>query len=69
MAKIESAFVDLSYLDTLAAAHAECGEFEQAVRWQERAIEVVTPEARGEYETRLALYRAGTPYRDRETDA
>jgi serine/threonine-protein kinase len=52
------------YLDTLAAAHAEAGRFEDAIRWQEKAIKLVTPDQRPEYETRLALYRAEKPYRD-----
>lgn len=51
-------------LDTLAAASAECGEFDAAVRWQEKAIERASPELAGEYAARLELYRRGEPYRD-----
>jgi tetratricopeptide (TPR) repeat protein len=32
---------DESHLATLAAAHAECGDFKEAVKWQKRAIEVL----------------------------
>jgi tetratricopeptide (TPR) repeat protein len=53
------------YLDTLAAACAECGEFDDAVRWQEKAIGLVAGDAAREadYETRLELYRRGKPAR------
>jgi tetratricopeptide (TPR) repeat protein len=56
------------YLDTLAAAHAECGEFEQAAQWQEKAISLVPEESRADYASRLALYRANTPYRELNPD-
>ena len=56
------------YLDTLAAAHAEVGRFEDAVRWQEKAIKLVPPDQRPEYEERLKLYQEGKPYRDRESE-
>jgi len=52
------------YLDTLAASHAEAGDFEEAVRWQEKALEIVSADHRADYETRLELYKAGKPYRD-----
>jgi len=52
------------YLDTLAAAHAETGDFAEAVRWQEKAIELVSTEHRADYETRLELYKSNRPYRD-----
>ena len=32
---------EAGFLDTLAAACAECGEFDDAVKWQEKAIELV----------------------------
>jgi serine/threonine-protein kinase len=53
------------YLDTLAAAYAEAGDFDAAVRWQSRAIEIVSDETqKGDYRRRLALYQAGRPYRE-----
>jgi len=57
---------DWNRVDTLAAAYAEVGDFEQAAKYQEQAL--ATPnlheEQRKELEDRLALYRAGIPYRD-----
>lgn len=52
--------------DTVAAAHAETGNFGEAVRFQEQALAAknVNPEQMKEMEDRLALYRAGTPYRE-----
>ena len=56
------------YLDTLAAAYAEAGRFEEAVRWQEKAAGLVPPDERPGYEARLALYRAGKAYREEEPE-
>jgi tetratricopeptide (TPR) repeat protein len=52
-------------LDTLAAAYAEAGDFEAAVRWQDRAIGMLADgPVRDRYRSRLALYRAGKPFRE-----
>jgi tetratricopeptide (TPR) repeat protein len=48
-------------LAVLAAAYAELGDFEDAVKWQTEAGKYVVPEAAGEMERRLALYRSGQP--------
>jgi serine/threonine-protein kinase len=54
------------YLDTLAAAYAETGQFEEAVRYQTRALEDQT--LKGDLRTaarkRLELYRQKKPFRD-----
>ena len=59
---------DAVYLDTLAAAYAEAGDFKSAVEWQQKAIDLLTDENRAEYETdfkkRLELYKSGKPYRE-----
>ncbi len=50
---------DPRFLRTLAAAHAEAGDFDAAVIWQERAIDLLTDERqRADYRSRLELYKA-----------
>jgi tetratricopeptide (TPR) repeat protein len=54
------------FLDSLAAAYAEAGEFPQAVKWQQKAVD--SPEAfskddLAEAKLRLKLYEKGKPYR------
>ncbi len=52
------------YLDTLAAAYAEAGDFDAAVEWQQKAIGLLADEARRQdFRTRLALYQARRPFR------
>jgi Flp pilus assembly protein TadD len=54
-------------LDVLAAAYAEAGRFDDAVRAATRALDLAgasaSAEARHGAERRLALYRAGRPFR------
>jgi tetratricopeptide (TPR) repeat protein len=63
---------------TLAAAYAECGDFKQAVKWQQKALELASgltgywaPSAsdKAESQKRLNLYQNGKPYRDYSQDA
>jgi tetratricopeptide (TPR) repeat protein len=62
---------DAALLDTLAAAYAEAGRFEDAVRTAQAAMELVqaagpaeqTRQIRG----RLKLYQAGRPYHEGTT--
>jgi serine/threonine-protein kinase len=52
------------YLDTLAAACAECGEFDDAIKWQEKALALIEDgDRRADYQTRLDLYEEGKPAR------
>ena len=56
-------FRDATYLDALAAAYAEAGDFEKAALWQSRALQQNPGDKMAEYQERLALYRDGKPYR------
>jgi hypothetical protein len=54
-------------MDTLAAAYAEVGRFNDAVRVAQAAIEVLQASGQGAQaqpiQDRLKLYQAGRPYR------
>jgi tetratricopeptide (TPR) repeat protein len=50
------------FLETLAAALARLGRFEEATQVQARALERVPPQHRAPLEQRLALYRAGQAF-------
>ncbi|MHC4520864.1 MAG: TolB family protein, partial [Planctomycetota bacterium] len=54
------------YIDTLAAACAEAGRFDQAVEYQRQAITRLSPDTRpgrhAHYEAKLRLYQAGQSY-------
>jgi tetratricopeptide (TPR) repeat protein len=62
-----SGWRDWCAMETLAAAHAEAGDFPAAVKWQEKA-QVLYTDAKYKEQglARLALYKAKKPYR--ETD-
>ena len=52
------------YLDTLAAACAECGEFDDAMKWQRKAMDQVSdPHRLTDFQSRLDLYASGKPAR------
>jgi tetratricopeptide (TPR) repeat protein len=51
-------------LDTLAAALAATGAFDEAIRWQTEVVHLSTGEKIPEREARLKLYQAGQPYRE-----
>ena len=50
-------------MDTLAAAHAEAGNFEAAVHWQQRALDDPRLKDDADARRRLELYRKKQPYR------
>jgi tetratricopeptide (TPR) repeat protein len=52
------------YLDTLAAAYAEAGDFDGAAKWEAKALDTVPEKKRADYQSRLDLYKAHKPYRD-----
>jgi tetratricopeptide (TPR) repeat protein len=54
-----------NHLGTLAAAYAEIGEFDKAIEYQKKALEIASESYNKQgAQERLALYEAGTPYRD-----
>jgi tetratricopeptide (TPR) repeat protein len=54
-----------NFVDALAAACAETGDFDKAVEWQEKANKLYTdPEKRTKGEERLNLYKDKKPYRE-----
>ncbi len=59
---------NFSALDTLAAAYAEEGQFEKALEWQKKALELAPENFKADLNTRLKLYEAGKPYRDATPD-
>lgn len=52
----------LDFVDTLAAAHAEAGQFEQAVARAREVLQHVDQEHKASIEARLKLYEAGQPW-------
>jgi tetratricopeptide (TPR) repeat protein len=59
-----SEWQNASYLDTLAAAHAEVGQFDKAVAWIEKAHDLAEDEsARDIYSERKAMYELHQPLR------
>jgi tetratricopeptide (TPR) repeat protein len=64
-----SAWEEWIYIATLAAAYAELGQFDEAIKWQKKAIAMnKNPEERdrSQQQDRLNLYEAGLPFRDPE---
>ena len=57
---------DFEYLDTLAAAYANAGDFEKAQTTIVKAIKAAPEEQRAALRKRLELYNGYKPYRDRK---
>ncbi len=55
---------NVEYLDTLAAAYAESGDFEHAVGFQKKALSLAPQTGKAELEFRLQLYKIRKPYRE-----
>lgn len=51
-------------LSTLASAHAEAGDFQTAVKWSQKAVELGKEDQKEALEKELASYRAGKPWRE-----
>jgi tetratricopeptide (TPR) repeat protein len=57
--------------DALAAAYAECGNFEEAIRWAKKAaanMDGLPKEMAERRQARLKLYEQGKPYHGAEED-
>jgi tetratricopeptide (TPR) repeat protein len=50
-------------IKSLAAAYAETGDFEKAIEWQKKAIEMAQGESKSGEEEMLKLYEAKSPFR------
>jgi len=50
------------YVDTLAAGYARIGDFENAVKWQKKALEYPKLATPSEFQERLNLYRERKPW-------
>src|SRR5262249_28377335 len=59
---------DARALACLAAAHAECGEFEKAVYWQKKAVEHSGPEHKAFHRALLGLFEKHQPHREPPPD-
>src|SRR5271157_1252305 len=58
---------DANMLGTLAAGYAEVGDFDKAVEWEEKAIQLyASADDRKKGEERLKLYKDKKPYRETE---
>ncbi|HUG70352.1 MAG TPA: hypothetical protein VMM76_21565 [Pirellulaceae bacterium] len=55
---------NFAYVDTVAAAYAESGDFESAVKWQEEAIRLAPGAYSQDFQKRLRLFKARKPYRE-----
>lgn len=51
-----------TYIDTLAAAYARAGHFEEAVKWQHKAMDNSQRANDDKASQRLRLYERGTPW-------
>jgi tetratricopeptide (TPR) repeat protein len=58
-----SAWNQAQLIDTLAAAYAECGKFDEALKWQQKAVDLASDKDRDELRTRLELFKKGKAYR------
>jgi tetratricopeptide (TPR) repeat protein len=63
-----SGWAQATFIDTLAAAYAEQGNFDEATIWQQRAIDLAgqsDASLKQELQNRLELYQKKLPYREK----
>jgi len=58
-----SEFKKAGFLTTLAAAYAQSAEFETAVNWMTKAVELATADERPDMESKRDLFKSGRPVR------
>lgn len=54
-------------LSTLAAAYAEMGDFESAVKWSQKSVDLNDPEHAEQLKKELESYKQKKPWRERQT--
>jgi Zn-dependent membrane protease YugP/Tfp pilus assembly protein PilF len=59
-----SGWKETEWLGVLAAAHAEAGNWAQALEWQSKCLDGSPAEMKLHMQERLALYQAGQPFRE-----
>lgn len=59
-----SGFALWSILGALAAAHAECGDFDEAVKWARESMRLAPEEELAGCKTRVRMYKEEKPYRE-----
>ena len=60
-----TSFKKSDFVDTLAAAYAEAGDFDHAIQYAIQVLKMkIPPDDREGFEKRLSLYRERKPYRD-----
>jgi tetratricopeptide (TPR) repeat protein len=57
-------YKNAGYVDTLAAAYAEAGDFDNALTWEYGAIDLADASEKAEMQNRTNLYEAKLPYRE-----
>ena len=58
-----TAWKEANNIDSLAAAYAEAGDFDKAVEWQQKGMNLAPADQKADYESRLKLYRDNKPFR------
>ena len=58
-----SQWKEWSFIDTLAAAEAELGDFEKAVEMQKKALEIAPAKVHDDCRERLRMYENKKPFR------
>lgn len=61
-------FANFDFLDTLAAAHAESGQFDKALEFVSAALKQAPDEYKSELKQRQALYKTRKPFRDKSLE-